>query len=171
MKKLVLLLSLFTFGIFYAQENRDTEITPNNSWFKLGLNAGLPVGDTSDFVSFTAGLDVRAQYLVNPHIGIGVASGYNHFFGENDFDDFGLIPLAAFGRYYFNESGWFIGLDLGYGFLTNIEDTSGGLYLNPHFGYNTYDWNFYLFYQYTDTGLETDIQSVGLGITYNIRFR
>jgi hypothetical protein len=168
MKKIILLLTMFSIGVSYGQ---NSEITPNNSWLKLGLNVAAPVGDIADFSPFMLGIDLRGQFLTNPHFALGIASGYNNYFGKDDYSDFGLIPLAAFGRYYFNESGWFVGLDLGYGFLTNVENTDGGLYLNPHFGYNTYDWNFYLFYQYTDTGLETDIQSVGLGITYNIRFR
>lgn len=167
MKKIILLFTMFSIGISFGQ---NSEITPNNSWLKLGLNVAAPVGDISDFSSFMLGIDLRGQFLTNPNFALGIASGYNNYFGKDDNSDFGLIPLAAFGRYYFNESGWFIGLDLGYGFLTNVQDTSGGLYLNPQFGYNTYDWNVYAFYQYTDTGLSTDIQSVGLGVTYNIRF-
>src|SRR5690606_32461563 len=137
-----------------------------NSWFKLGINAGMPVGDTADISSFSLGADVRAQFLINPNFAIGVASGYNQFFGKDNFDDFGMIPLAAFGRYYFDEAGLFIGLDLGYGFLTNVENNSGGLYLNPHIGYNTYDWNFYLYYQHANTENDTKIQAIGLGATY-----
>ncbi len=168
MKTVALLFSLFTFGIFYGQ---NTEITPDNSWFKLGVTAGMPVGDTSDFSTFALGADVRGQYLVNPNFGIGIASGYHHFFGKDEVDDFGMIPLAAFGRYYFDEAGWFIGLDVGYGFLTNVENNSGGLYLNPQLGYNTYHWNFYLYYQHAETENSTKIQTVGLGVTYNIRFK
>src|SRR5690554_4917447 len=168
MKKLLVVFCLFSAGVFYGQSS---EITPDNSWLKLGITAAAPIGDTSDFSSFALGADLRGQFLVTPNFALGVASGYQNYFGEDDFDDFGLIPLAAFGRYYFNESGWFIGLDLGYGFLTNVENNSGGLYLNPHFGYNTYDWNFYLFYQHTDTESDLNIQSLGLGITYNIRFK
>ncbi|SRR5690606_25150534 len=168
MKKLILLFTMFSFGITFGQ---NSEITPDNSWLKLGLNIAAPLGDTADYSSFMLGFDLRGQFLVNPNFAIGLASGYNNYFAKDDFDDFGLIPLAAFGRYYFNESGWFIGLDLGYGFLTNVENNSGGLYLNPHFGYNTYDWNFYLFYQHTDTESDLNIQSLGLGITYNIRFK
>ena len=167
MKKLALLFCLFSIGIFYGQ---DTDINPNNSWLKLGINAGMPIGDTSDYTSFVLGAELRAQYLVNPNFGIGVASGYQNYFAKDDYEDFGLIPLAAFGRYYFNESGWFIGVDVGYGFLTNVDNNSGGLYLNPQIGYNTYHWNFYGFYQNIGTENNFDIQTVGLGITYNIRF-
>lgn len=167
MKRIILLVTLFSIGISYGQ---NSEITPDNSWLKIGLNIAAPVGDTSDFSSFVLGADLRGQFLVNPNLAIGVASGYSHFFAKDDFDDFGLIPLAAFGRYYFNESGWFIGVDLGYGFLTNVEDNSGGLYFNPQIGYNTYHWNVYGFYQHTNTENDFKVQAVGLGITYNVRF-
>jgi len=168
MKKLFVLFCLFSVGVFYGQ---NTEITPNNSWLKLGLNAGMPIGDTSDYTSFVLGAELRGQYLVNPNFALGVASGYQNYFTKDDFDDFGLVPLAAFGRYYFHESGWFIGLDLGYGFLTNVENNSGGLYLNPQIGYNTYHWNFYGFYQHVNTENDFELQTVGIGISYNIRIR
>lgn len=167
MKKLLVLFSLFSVGIFYGQ---NSEITPDNSWLKLGITAAAPVGDTSDYSSFALGADFRGQFLANPNFALGIASGYQNYFAKDDYDDFGVIPLAAFGRYYFNESGWFIGVDVGYGFLTNVDNNSGGLYLNPQIGYNTYHWNFYGFYQHIGTENDFDIQTVGLGITYNIRF-
>jgi hypothetical protein len=108
--------------------------------------------------------------LFNPHFGIGFASGYNHFFGKDDFDDFGVIPLAAFARYYFQKEGLFIGTDLGFGYLTNVEDNTGGLYFNPQIGYHNEDWNFYGFYQNTFSE-NANIRSLGVGVTYNIRFK
>src|SRR5690606_41885337 len=89
MKKILLVFSLFTATFAFAQEN--INITPDNSWFKAGIKVGVPIGDVADFTSVTAGLDLRGQYLVNPNFGIGIASGYNHFFGKDGVDDFGLI--------------------------------------------------------------------------------
>lgn len=170
MKKAVLVLATLFFGFGQAQEISNVEITPKNSWFKAGLTTGLPMGDSKDFASFNLGVDVRAQYLFNPHFGIGFASGYNHFFGKDDFDDFGVIPLAAFARYYFQKEGLFIGTDLGFGYLTNVEDNTGGLYFNPQIGYHNEDWNFYGFYQNTFSE-NANIRSLGVGVTYNIRFK
>lgn len=170
MKKIILLLGLVTLGFTQAQEVQNKEITEKNSWLKLGMQAGLPTGDTSDAASFTLGVDARGQFLLNPNFGIGVATGYHHYFGKNNFDDFGVIPLAAFARYYFKEDGPYIGLDLGYGFISGIKGTDGGLYLNPQIGYNTYNWNFYLFYQHTDGNNNAKVQAFGIGATYNLRF-
>jgi len=166
MKKIILVVALFIGTATFAQ---DVEINSKNSWLKLGLNAGLPVGDAADASSFAVGLDLRGQYLVTEHFGIGVTSGYNHFFGKDGLDDFGLVPLAAFGRYYFQTEGVFLGADLGYGFLTNI-DNSGGLYVNPQVGYHNADWNIYAYYQNTFAENEVDIQVVGIGATYNLKF-
>ena len=100
-----------------------------------------------------------------------MASGYSHFFGKDGFDDFGVIPAAGFARYYFTPSGLFLGADLGYGFLTNVDNNSGGLYVNPQIGYHNRDWNIYAFYQNTFAENDVDLQNVGVGVTYNIRFK
>lgn len=172
MKKLFLIVGIALIGstAMYAQQT-DIDITPSNSWLKAGLTAGVPVGDTSDFSSFTAGVDLRGQYLFNPNFAIGVASGYNHYFGKDGSDDFGLVPVAGFARYYFTPKGLFIGSDFGYGILTNVDNNEGGLYVNPQIGYHNHDWNIYAFYQNTFAENDIDLQNVGVGVTYNIRFK
>lgn len=172
MKKLLLFIgiSFLGFNNLQAQEVQ-TELSSDTSWLKLGVTAGVPVGDIADFSSFNLGLDLRAQHLFTPNWGVGIASGYDNYFAKDEFDDFGVIPLAGFIRYYFTPSGLFFGSDLGYGFLTNVEENSGGLYVNPQIGYHNEDWNIYAYYKNTFAENEVDIQSVGLGVTYNIRFK
>ncbi|HLV38896.1 hypothetical protein [Xanthomarina sp.] len=170
MNKLFLVIVILSFSPMFAQQT-DVEFTPNNSWLKAGLTAGIPVGDASDVSSFNLGLDLRGQYLFNPNIAVGIASGYSHFFGKDNFDDFGVVPLAGFFRYYFTPNGLFFGGDVGYGFLTNIDNNQGGLYVNPQIGYHNRDWNIYAFYQNTFAENDVDIQNVGVGVTYNIRFK
>lgn len=170
MKNLVLFIGLLSMNFVFAQQS-EIDITPKNSWLKAGLIAGIPVGDAGDVSSFNLGLDLRGQYLFNPNFAIGLASGYTHYFAKSDFEDFGIIPVAAFARYYFTKSGLFVGADLGYGFLSNVDNNDGGLYLNPQFGYHNRDWNIYAFYQNTFAQNDTNLQSVGVGVTYNIRFK
>lgn len=170
MKKLFLIIGFLGFSPIFAQQN-NIDITPQNSWLKAGLTASIPIGDANDISSFNLGLDLRAQYLFNPNFAIGLASGYSHFFGKDGFDDFGVIPAAGFARYYFTPSGLFLGADLGYGFLTNVDNNSGGLYVNPQIGYHNRDWNIYAFYQNTFAENNVDLQNVGVGVTYNIRFK
>lgn len=167
MKNVIFVFALLIAGSTFAQ---NAEITSDNSWLKVGMTAGAPMGDTSDFASAALGLDLKGQYLVTPNFGIGLASGYSHFFGKDGTDDFGVIPAAAFARYYFQPHGLFLGVDFGYGFLTNVENNQGGAYLNPQIGYHNRDWNFYAYYQNTFAENDVDIQVLGIGATYNIRF-
>lgn len=167
MKKLILMIALLVAGVTFAQEDN---VTSDNSWLKLGLNAGVPMGDADDASSFSTGLELKGQHLVTPNFGIGLTTGYSHFFGKDGADDFGVVPAAAFARYYFNSSGLFVGSDFGYGFVTGIDDQDGGLYLNPQIGYHNEDWNFYAYYQNTFADNDVTIQVLGVGVTYNIRF-
>ena len=169
MKNVFLITILFVSQLTFAQDN-ELDITSRNSWLKAGLTLGVPVGDTGDVSTLSPGIDLRGQYLVNPNFGIGVASGYNHYLGKDGFDDFGVIPVAGFLRYYFTPDGLFFGSDIGYGVLTNVNDNEGGLYVNPQIGYHNRDWNFYGFYQNTFAEGDLKVQNVGVGVTYNIRF-
>lgn len=173
MKKLFLIVGLLGLTPIFAQtvKPNDIEITPKNSWFKAGLTAGVPVGDASNASSITAGVDLRGQYLFNPNVAIGAASGYTHYFGKDGVEDFGMIPVAGFFRYYFAPKGLFVGTDLGFGLLTNRAGNKGGLYVNPQIGYHNRDWNLYGFYQNTFTENDFNLQNVGVGVTYNIRFK
>ena len=168
MKKVILLFTLLAVGTTFAQDVR--EVTSKNSWLKVGLNAGVPLGNASDRSSLAVGLDLKGQFLVTPNFGIGLATGYSHFIGKDEFSDFGVIPAAVFGRYYFKPKGLFLGVDVGYGFLTNIENNDGGLYVNPQIGYHNRDWNFFAYYQNTFAQNDLDIQVLGIGATYNLRF-
>jgi hypothetical protein len=172
MKKLILFLTVAVLsGKLVAQT--ETEITKKNSWLKAGLTAGVPFGDLSDVSSFTLGLDLKGQLMETNHVGIGITSGYNHFFPKDNFESFGSIPLGAFIRYYRNSTGFFLGTDVGYTFLTNVGGSSGGFYLRPQLGYHNYDWNFFGFYNGI---LRSDnnggsLHYAGIGATYNIRFK
>ena len=170
MRKLFLLIGLFGLNTIFGQET-EVELTADNSWLKAGITTGIPVGDAGDAASFNLGVDLRGQYLINPNFGIGLATGYNHFFAKDELDDFGLIPAAVFLRYYFTPTGLFFGADFGYGFLTKVENNDGGLYVNPQIGYHNRDWNIFAFYQKTFAENDVDIQTVGIGATYNIRFK
>ena len=168
MKKTILLFALLIAGTTFAQDIKN--VNSKNSWFKVGLNAGVPMGDVDDVSSFALGLDLKGQYLVTPHFGIGLTTGYNHFFGKDGFDDFGIVPAAGFARYYFKPKGLFLGVDLGYGFLNNIDNNDGGLYVNPQISYHNRNWNFFAYYQNTFAENDVDIRVLGIGATYNLRF-
>ena len=106
MRKLFLLIGLFGLNTIFGQET-EVELTADNSWLKAGITTGIPVGDAGDAASFNLGVDLRGQYLINPNFGVGLATGYNHFFAKDELEDFGLIPAAVFLRYYFTPTGLF----------------------------------------------------------------
>jgi len=170
MKKLFLATAVLL-SVMAANAQETSEITSKNSWLKAGLSAGVPVGDADDYSSFVVGLDLKGQLMSTPHLGIGLTTGYNHFFAKEGIEDFGTIPLGAFIRVYPKSKGFFAGSDIGYSFVT-ADNADGGFYVKPQIGYHNYSWNIFGFYNGifrsdTDGG---NIQHVGIGATYNIRF-
>lgn len=172
MKKLFLATAiLFSTVAVFAQEPE--EITSKNSWLKAGLSAGVPVGDASDYSSFVAGLDLKGQLMSTPHLGIGLTTGYNHFFAKDAFEDFGTIPVGGFVRVYPKAKGFFAGTDIGYSFLTGANDADGGFYVKPQIGYHNYSWNFFGYFNgiFRSDNSGGNINHAGIGATYNIRFK
>lgn len=163
-------LAIFMMAQSFAQST-ETPITKSNSWLKAGVSAGLPVGNISNYSSATLGVELSGQAMASPNFGIGVASGYTHFFGKNGGSDFGTIPLGLLLRYYPTSAGFFAGTDVGYSFNTNTA-SNGGMYVKPQLGYHNYDWNFYGFYNQVFAGNNgIDLQNVGVAAVYNIRFK
>ena len=178
-------IAIFTMGLANAQNANMRNI------LKVGANVGLAV--PSENASANLGLDVSYQNLIAPGFGLGVATGYSHFFGRNNTvngvevnnNDFGVIPVAALVRIYPGQSGFYFGSDIGYGFIVGDEKVAsnvlspdrpdGGFYIKPEIGYHNRDWNFSVQYQKTFTGDTGEIGSqkynagaLGLGVAYNI---
>ena len=185
MKKTILALGLMTAGLISAQS------ADMKNMIKIGGNVGFAV--PAENASMNVGLDVAYQNLVTPGFGLGIATGYNHFFGrENtinnvkiDNNDFGVVPVAALIRVYPKQTGFYLGTDLGYGFIVGDEKVAsnvgsparpdGGFYIKPEIGYHDRNWNFAVQYQKTFTGDKGEIGSqkynagaLGLGVSYNI---
>lgn len=180
----ILGLSMLLASFATAQETAEPLSMKN--MLKIGVNAGLPL--PADNASAVLGLDLAYQNLVTPSFGLGVATGYSHFFGKEvnglDNNDFGVVPLAAMLRYYPKNAGVYLGTDIGYGFIVGddkvasnapINRPDGGLYVKPEIGYHNRDWNFSIHYQKTFTDNEGEIGTqkynagaLGLGVAYNI---
>jgi hypothetical protein len=178
MKKLMISLFALSIASLSVAQDRDIEeIDADNSWLKVGLNAGIPVGETNNISNFQASLDLSGQFMRTDHFGLGVTTGYTHYFGaeigetNTSYADFGSIPLQLMVRYYPEQEGFFAGADAGYSFITNWNGMEGGVSIRPHVGYHNYDWNFFLYYGHTFSNEAFDVQKAGLGITYNVRFK
>ncbi|MDO5615944.1 MAG: hypothetical protein Q4G16_07130 [Cruoricaptor ignavus] len=182
--KTILALGIVTAGLATAQN------TSMKNMLKVGANVGLAV--PAENASAAVGLDVAYQNLITPNFGLGIATGYTHFFGKDNTingvnvenNDFGLVPVAALLRFYPNKTGFYLGTDLGYGFITgngrvasnvSVERPDGGFYIKPEIGYHNRDWNFAVQYQKVFTGDKGEIASqkynagaLGVGVSYNI---
>ncbi len=183
-KKSILGLGLMTVGLMSAQD------ADMRNMLKVGVNGGFAV--PAENASASLGLDLSYQNLVTPGFGLGIATGYSQFFGrENtvngvniDNNDFGVIPVAALIRVYPKQMGFYLGTDIGYGFIVGDDKVAtnavqdrpdGGLYIKPEIGYHNKDWNFAVQYQKTFTGDKGEIGtqkynagSLGVGVGYNI---
>jgi hypothetical protein len=171
MKKILLTLIVTAFCLTIFAQEPTTEVTHKNSWLKAGLNVGTPVGELADDVSVVAGLELKGQLMSTNHLGIGLTTGYNHFFAKGDVESFGSIPAGAFVRVYPKAKGFFAGTDIGYSFITT-KGADGGFYIKPQIGYHNYSWNIFGFYNgiFRSDNSGGSLSHVGVGATYNIRF-
>jgi len=173
MKKIIMCLFAASLSFSAFAQSQPEEINSKNSWLKVGVNAGVPFGDLGDVSNFTLGGELKGQIMSTKHLGLGITTGYNHFFAKEGFSDFGTIPLGAFLRYYPKATGFFAGIDAGYSFITGVDDATGGVYARPQLGYHNYKWNFFAFYNGIFRGNDNggNLQYAGLGLTYNIHFK
>jgi hypothetical protein len=98
-KQAILLAGILTAGIASAQSSQ------MNNMIKVGANVGLAV--PADNLSAAVGVDVSYQNLITPGFGLGIASGYTHYFGKDNNgyknNDVGVVPVAALIRIYPNK--------------------------------------------------------------------
>lgn len=149
-----------------------SKVSTENTWFKVGINAGVPLPPTNS--SFVLGLDASLQFLETRASGIGIKSGYsNYFSSDKNLNDIGEIPLAIMYRFYPASKGFFTGLDMGYSFIINSPNTNGGYMGRPHAGYHGYNWNIFVYYNIVliQEDNQENIQSLGISVTRNIRLR
>lgn len=173
MKKLFLTGALALFGLMSAQKTE--------SGIRLGVNAGIPVGDFGKFTTFTAGVDLAYLYPLAENFRLGVATGYSHYFGKktktdlilvtlkNEVPDVGIIPVAATAEFTLGDSNVFLGADLGYAFFTkkDLKNENGSFYYQPKLGYS-FDKRHDLYFSYKGfTRNNANAGSINLGYAYN----
>ncbi len=112
--------------------------------FRAGLNAGIITGDVSDFYSFSLGVDLLYVWGLSKEIDLGLATGFNNAFGEDEtisdggitisteFANLQYIPAAAALRVY-PSYGFKLGGDIGYAIGVS-DGFDGGLYYRPMIG-------------------------------------
>ena len=172
MKKLIFPAVFSMLCALNSRAQKTTISTHDPNWLKLGIEGALPVGDISSSNSFALGGVLDAQWMANPNFGVGVASGYTHYFAKNSNNGYGAIPVGLLLRYYPKSAGFFAGTDVGYSFLTDVTGKSGGFYVKPELGYHNYHWNVYAFYNHIAlSDGYPNLQTIGVGVIRNLRFR
>jgi len=160
MKKLLFLLALFVCG------------NVANAQFKVGVNAGFPVGDAADYYNLSAGLDLYYMFGKSKDalLKFGVGSGFLNYFGDDidgggSIDDAQFIPIAIAARITFLSTLTFGG-DVGYGIGIN-DGNDGGVYGKAVLGLdlgNTIEVN--AFYHLVKIVKGMDFATTGLGVLF-----
>ena len=169
---IISVLSLLIANNAMSQSPDLSKVSSENTWFKVGLNAGVPLQPTNS--SFILGLDASLQFLETKASGIGIKSGYSNYFSADEtLKDIGEVPLAIMYRFYPESTGFFTGVDVGYSFLFNAPNTNGGFMGRPHAGYHSENWNIFAYYNLVliQEDNNENIQSVGVSVTRNKRLR
>lgn len=168
----IFVLSLLVTNNAFSQSPDLSKVSSKNTWFKVGINAGLPLQPTKS--SFILGLDASLQFLETKASGIGIKSGVsNYFSADKDLKDILEIPLAIMYRFYPTSTGFFTGVDVGYSFILQSPNTHGGFMGRPQAGYHNKNWNIFAYYNLVliQEADNDNIQSVGVSFTRNIRLR
>lgn len=154
-----------------------SNVNAQDSHFKLGAHAGLPIGNLADGYSFNLGLDVAYLWKVNNITEIGITTGFSNYFGKEIYisgygtslnfklEDFQIIPLAATAK--FNVANkFFIGTDIGYAFFLGDDVNTGAFYFQPKAGFDLNKSELYLSYKRLSNN-GNSIGSINLGYAYN----
>lgn len=165
MKKLIFALTVFlVLGVYSLQAQ-----------WKLGVHAGVPVGDefVKEAFSFNAGADVAYLFGVADVLEVGPMLGYMHYFGDSgeedgfewEVDDAQFLPIAASGRVSLGAT-VFVGADLGYAVGMN-DGNDGGFFYRPKLGFGIAAVNIIGSY----SGVSMDggtVSSVNVGIEFGL---
>lgn len=162
MKKFLLTIAMVAFG--FAANAQDGE-------FNAGVNLGLPIGDASDFYSFSAGVEVNYLFSVSDDFKVGPSVGFTNYFGKEvggvDVDSASFLPLAAAGRFAVSDK-FTLGADLGYGIGISPDGNDGGFYYRPMVGYAISEG---IMLQASYSAVNTDaitMSNIGLGVMFGL---
>lgn len=131
---------------------------------RLGVNAGLPLGEAADVSSFNIGADVAYLTGFGETFQVGPMVGYNTFVGEGGMDNLQFLPIAATAR--LGLMALELGTDVGYALAIN-EGMDGGFYYRPKVGFSFFGIGLIASY----TGIrfdEGEFSSVNFGIEFRL---
>jgi len=113
-------------AIFFGS-NVKAQTTSDSPWrLGIGVEAGVPTGNRSDFSKFELGGTARLQYDTKSNLSFMLTSGYYNMFAKDQtignvtykFNDAGMIPVKAGLKAFATQNIYFSG-EVGAGFETN----------------------------------------------------
>lgn len=166
MKKLFLV-AIATFGFAFSGTAQDTK-------FKIGVDAGIPLGDIKDSASFNLGVNAAYTWNVGEGFDAGLGVSYNTYFAK-EYDVMGIkfkpdnasfLPIYGTANYGFTEN-IFVGADLGYAVALSPKELDGGFYYQPKVGYQTDMFELFVGYKGISVSGGT-YSSINLGFNYKL---
>jgi hypothetical protein len=130
-------------AIFFGSNvNAQSTSNPGNTFrLGVGLEAGVPTGNRSDFSKFELGGTARLQYDTKSNISLMLTSGYYNMFAKEQTigtvkvspDNVGIVPVKA-GIKAFATTNFYFSGEVGAGFETNYAKNTK-LIVSPGLGY------------------------------------
>jgi outer membrane protein W len=111
---------------------------------KAGLSGNVALSDMTDYWVGGPGVDLNIKYIIANHFGIGISSGFQHFFSNDDWDDeshdyddenLNIVPLRLSFTYYLGTRRFkpYIGAELGVNYV-KIDFSEKYSYYDPYYG-------------------------------------
>jgi len=166
MKKFAVILTVIGASVFSTQVNAQSKSSSGDFRFAGGINVGLPVGDIHNIASFVLGAKIQGEYSFSENVTGVATTGYSHYFGKDLGGGVkingGEVPILVGPRFYPSEN-FFVGAQIGVGFLTGDYSGSGFAYA-PQIGYNAD--NFQAILAYDAVSKNGTVANIGLTFLY-----
>lgn len=175
MKKIFLFAIFAVFALFNVNSQDGADMTSKNVGLNGTFNVGLPVGDASDFSSFSLSAGLNYQWSVSDMFNVGVGAVYSYTFGKDwedgpntiEVDDSSTLILAGGARVFASDDFAF-GLDLGYGIGISPEGNDGGFIWSPNVRYYLAN-NTNIFLSYSSLNNDGfNFDSINLGLEFGL---
>ena len=171
MKKVLLALAIIAGTAFttFAQTK-----SGDSGKFSIGVDAGLPLGNTKDISSFAIGGSIKYELPIAAGTLFTVSAGYENFLYKSEYKDFlklggidrsgeGFVPVKVGIKYYI-ENGFFAEGQLGAVFGTRSGSGTAFAY-SPGVGY-TFDGGFEAGVRYEGWSHDGTVSQVALRLAY-----
>lgn len=181
-------IKLFTAAVamlaaLFFQNNAKAQNSAASNWrLGVGVDAGIPTGNISGASSFELGGTLRLQYSLGDKTALTLTSGYYNFFGKKhtiqtvtstgfttttSSESFGLIPLKAGFKSFFNDKLYF-GIEAGAAFET-ADYGKTRLDVSPALGYANSTWDLSARYENIGDFGDFNYGIIGLRLAYSFK--